>query len=73
MPSWQVQKLLATVSSEIERVASTGFEPIILCSSRVRLAMRRLLERRLPNVTVLSFAEITPQATVEAVGSIEVA
>jgi flagellar biosynthesis protein FlhA len=72
MPPWQVQRLLGVVSTEVERMASTGRDPIILCSSRIRLAFRRLLERRLPNVVVLSFAEVTPQATVEASGSIEV-
>ena len=55
-----------------EKVASQGRDPIVLCSSRIRLALRRLLERRLPNITVLSFAEITPQVNVEAIGNIEV-
>jgi flagellar biosynthesis protein FlhA len=72
MPPWQLQRLLGVVGTEVERVASSGKDPIVLCSSRIRLALRRLLERRLPNVTVLSFAELTPQTAVEAVGNIEV-
>ena len=72
MPPWQLQRLLGVVATEVERVAGQGREPVILCSSRIRLALRRLLERRLPNVAVLSFAEVTHQATVEAVGNIEV-
>ncbi len=72
MPPWQVQRLLGVVSTEIERMASTGRDPMILCSSRIRLALRRLIERQLPNVTVLAFSEVTTQTTVEAVGNIEV-
>ena len=72
MAPWQVQRLIGVVSTEVERVAASGRDPIILCSSRIRLAFRRLLERRLPNVVVLSFAEVTPQTAVEAVGNIEV-
>ncbi len=72
MPPWQMQRLLGVVASEVERVASSGRDPVVLCSSRIRLALRRLLERRLPNVAVLSFAEVTSQTTVEAVGNIEV-
>ncbi|MCC6388620.1 MAG: flagellar biosynthesis protein FlhA [Dehalococcoidia bacterium] len=72
MPPWQMQRLLGVVAAEVERVASSGRDPVVLCSSRIRLALRRLLERRLPNVAVLSFAEVTPQTTVEAVGNIEV-
>lgn len=72
MAPWQSQRLLGVVGTEIERIAASGRDPIILCSSRIRLALRRLLERRLPNVVVLSFAEVTPQTAVEAVGNIEV-
>ncbi len=72
MAPWQVQRLIGVVSTEVERVAGAGRDPIVLCSSRIRLAFRRLLERRLPNVVVLSFAEVTPQTAVEAVGNIEV-
>jgi flagellar biosynthesis protein FlhA len=72
LPPWQLQRLLGVVGAEVERVAAAGREPVILCSSRIRLALRRLLERRLPNVAVLSFAEVTPQTQVEAVGNIEV-
>ena len=72
MPPWQLQRLLGVVSTEVERSPGSGRDPIILCSSRIRFALRRLLERRLPNVIVLSFAEITAQTSVEAVGNIEV-
>ena len=69
---WQVQRLMGVLGSEVERMASNGRDPVILCSSRIRLALRRLIERKLPNVTVLAFSEVTPQTTVEAVGNIEV-
>ncbi|WP_322795798.1 flagellar biosynthesis protein FlhA [Tepidiforma sp.] len=72
MPPWQVQRLVGVIAAEVERVAAAGRDPIILCSSRIRLALRRLLERRLPNIVVLSYAEITPQAHIEAIGNIEV-
>ena len=72
MAPWAMQRLLGVVGTEVEKVAASGRDPIILCSSRIRLALRRMLERRLPNVTVLSFAEITPQTAVEAAGNIEV-
>ncbi|MEO8538497.1 MAG: flagellar biosynthesis protein FlhA [bacterium] len=72
MAPWAMQRLLGVVGTEVEKVAASGRDPIILCSSRIRLALRRMLERRLPNVVVLSFAEVTAQTQVEAVGNIEV-
>ena len=52
--------------------ARQGSAALFACPLAIRLALRRLLERRLPNVTVLSFAEVTAQTSVEAVGNIEV-
>jgi flagellar biosynthesis protein FlhA len=72
MAPWAMQRLLGVVATEVERVAGAGRDPVILCSSRIRLALRRMLERRLPNVVVLSFAEVTSQTAVDAVGNIEV-
>ena len=69
---WQLQRLIGVINAEVERVVGAGRDPVILCSSRIRLALRRLLERRLPNVVLLSFVEVTAQTTVEAVGNIEV-
>ena len=60
MAPWAMQRLLGVVATEVERVAGAGRDPVILCSSRIRLALRRMLERRLPNVVVLSFAEAQP-------------
>jgi len=72
LPPWEAQQLLAAVAAQVERAAAMGYEPVILCSSRIRIALRRLLQRRLPNVAVVSYAEVAPNATVEAIGSVEV-
>ena len=45
-----------------------GREPIALVSPRIRLPLRRLLERSVPQVTLLSFNEIIPGVEVEALG-----
>ncbi len=72
LPPWEAQQLIGAVAAQVERAAAMGYEPVILCSSRIRIALRRLLQRRLPNVAVISYAEVAPNATVEAIGSVEV-
>ncbi len=67
------QKLFAALNEEIERVISTqGVQPVILCNGRLRLPFRRLIERMLPQIAVLSYNEIGPSVKATAVGSVRV-
>ena len=67
-----LQRLLATVATEMERAASAGQQPVMLCSQRVRRPLRRLLERALPNLPVIAYAEVSGGTDVESVGMVEV-
>jgi len=61
-----VQPLLDAVNRSAESLAQAGYQPVLLCSIAIRGALRRLLERSLPNVAVLSFAEIAPEVQVQS-------
>lgn len=62
------QRILQGVSSMVERLRQKGLSPVVLASPRIRLPFRRLVERYLPDLAVLSFHEILPQLEVESVG-----
>src|SRR5579884_2131984 len=62
------QRLIGRIGREMERMAQQGHQPVLICSSRLRLPLRRLTERSLPNLVVLSFAEIVPQVNVVSSG-----
>jgi flagellar biosynthesis protein FlhA len=62
------QRILQGVSSLVEKLRQKGLSPVVLTSSRIRLPFRRLVERYLPDLAVLSFHEILPQLEVESVG-----
>jgi flagellar biosynthesis protein FlhA len=67
------QKLFNTLNTEIERVlGSTGVQPVILCNARLRLPFRRMIDRLLPQIAVMSYNEIGPSTKVTALGSIRV-
>jgi len=51
-------RMLQQLGAEIQRVTEAGYLPIILCSARIRLPLKRLTERSMPNLVVLSFAEV---------------
>ncbi len=62
------QKIFSSLVSQADKMTMKGRQPILLVAPRIRLPLRRLLERSLPQVVVLSFNEIIPGMEVEAVG-----
>ena len=57
----------------MERMIALGYQqPVLLCMSALRLPLRRLTERSLPNLVILSYNEIVPNTEVRAVGAVTV-
>ena len=65
------QSMIASIRENIERAADAGYTPVLLTSGMVRIALRRLLERSLPMLSVMSYSEISPGYEVETVGVVE--
>ncbi|MFX4261940.1 flagellar biosynthesis protein FlhA [Pelotomaculum propionicicum] len=64
------RQILNKLKESMEKLTLKGLPPVVLCSSRARLPFRRLSERFLPNVAVLSLNEIVPNIEVEAIGTV---
>ncbi|WP_096199377.1 flagellar biosynthesis protein FlhA [Bacillus sp. FJAT-45350] len=62
------QKIIENISIEMERLSQMGQVPILLCSPAVRMYVRQLIERYIPNVPVLSYNELEPDIEVQSVG-----
>ena len=56
----------------IQKATASGISPVLLTSPNIRLPLRRLLERYLPDVPVMSINEIVPGVEVEAIGTVSV-
>ncbi len=56
----------------VERITAEGYQPIILCAPVIRRHLRHLLERFMPQITVLSNNELPNQIQIQALGTIEV-
>lgn len=68
------RRLLDNLNMELEKaISSTGNQPIVLCSSPIRLAFRRLIERTYPQITVMSYNEISSSTKAKSIGVIKVA
>ena len=63
------RRLLDKLNVELEKaITATGNQPIILCSSPIRLAFRRLIERTYPQIAIMSYNEITQNVKAKSVG-----
>lgn len=63
------QTFLQDLSRGMERVAMQG-APVLLVPGRLRLPLRKLVERHLPNLTIIAYEEVPPQVTVNTIGII---
>ncbi len=67
------QNLLTSINQAVESVLMNhGLQPVLLCNSRLRLPLRRLIERMLSQVAVLSYNEIGPTVRAVSLGTIHV-
>lgn len=67
------RRLLDNINSELERtISSTGNQPVILCSSPIRIAFRKLIERTYPQITVMSYNEISSNTKAKSIGVIKI-
>jgi len=63
------QKVLESINKTIQGSAFS-IQPILLVNANLRLPLRRVLERVLPNLVLISQSEIPPQVAVVTVGAV---
>lgn len=71
-PSSQ-QDIIRMISEEVEKLTLQEDTAIIICSPAVRIYIKQLLDRYLPEVVVLSYNELEPNVQVQSVGVVNVA
>lgn len=68
----QAQKVVEVIMKEVERMQETGRMPLLLCSPAVRMYVRHLIERYIPQVPVLSYNELEPTVEVQSIGVVNI-
>ncbi|HXL72460.1 MAG TPA: FHIPEP family type III secretion protein, partial [bacterium] len=66
-----VQQMFRSLSTGIEKMGSQGRQPLVLCSPIVRPYFKKMIERFIPHLTVLSFSELLPRTEIQSVATIE--
>ncbi len=65
-----VSRLVKGIERALDKDRFTGIQPVILCSVQVRRFLKKLMDRFLPAVAVLSNAEIAPSARLYTMGMV---
>jgi len=68
-----VRKLIAELNQQAVDLASQASSPVVLCSPLIRYHLKGLVDRFIPNLTVLSHNEISSNVPVKAVGTVRLA
>jgi len=66
------QRILDTVKKEMEKFSILNYQPVLVVAPPVRLHLRRLMERFIPNLVVLSHNEVLTSAEIETLGVVSV-
>ena len=67
-----MQKLLTVLNTELTKLTNMGYQPIVLTSPAVRPYFRKLVERAIEGVIVLSHAEIEQSVELQILGVVKV-
>jgi flagellar biosynthesis protein FlhA len=66
------QSIFDSITRELETSRNFDQSAVILCSPAVRMYVRQLIERYLPDVAVLSYNELEPELEVKSVGVVNI-
>lgn len=63
-----LNKLVRAIEKSVLEEKFKGVQPIILCSQHVRRFLRKIIERFIPSIVILSSAEIAPSVKLHTTG-----
>ena len=68
-----VKQLMDSLNEELQKaIKTTGNQPVILCSSPIRLIFRKLIERTYPQLTIMTYNEVVNNVKAKTIGIIRV-
>lgn len=66
-----MQRLLSSLNEALQKLTNMGYQPIVLTSPAVRLYFRKLVERSVPGIIILSHAEIEQSVEIQVLGVVK--
>lgn len=68
----KTQLIFKSLTANVEQVSAKGYQPVILCAPVVRIYFKKLTERLIPNLVVLSYNELAGKVNVQSLGVVSI-
>ncbi|MGD8847099.1 MAG: flagellar biosynthesis protein FlhA, partial [Desulfobacteraceae bacterium] len=65
------QLMMRNLAAQLEKFGPMNLQPVVLCSAQIRLHFKKMVDRFMPNITVLSYDEIVPNVKIQSIGIVE--
>ncbi|MGD9058026.1 MAG: flagellar biosynthesis protein FlhA [Desulfobacterales bacterium] len=65
------QQMMNNLAARLEKLSTLDYQPVVMCSSQIRLHVKRLVDRFMPRVTVLSYDEILSNVEIQSLDVLE--
>ncbi|MBD3265644.1 flagellar biosynthesis protein FlhA [bacterium] len=64
------EQVMASLDTEARSAQASGYNPVVLTTPQIRLHLKQLSERRVPNLIVLSYNEVAPEVPVSRIATV---
>jgi len=65
------QRLMQRMAEQLDKCAQRGLQPLLLCSGQIRHHVKKMVDRFIPHLVVLSYEEILPTVRIQTLGVAE--
>ncbi len=65
-------QILDSIGTSVEKISDEGYQPVVICSPVIRMHLQRFIKQFMPQVMVISHSELTTQAKIRSLGTIEI-
>jgi flagellar biosynthesis protein FlhA len=65
------QQMMNNLAASLEKLSSLNFPPVVMCSAQIRYHVKRLIDRFMPQIVVLSYDEILSKVEIRSLDMLE--
>ncbi len=65
------QQMMNNLAASLEKISSLNYQPVVMCSAQIRYHVKRLIDRFLPHIAVLSYDEILSKVEIQSLDMLE--
>jgi flagellar biosynthesis protein FlhA len=65
------QTIINNLAANLEEAARKNHHPLLMCSSQIRMQFKRLVERFIPNIVIISYDEVLSTVEIKSLATVE--